>query len=136
MFLADCKAAGVSTKKFNKLKTITFSVLPGEISGVCIPHQKKVYIDAMTYNNYPEGLKLLVYHELGHCVLGLAHIPNPFGLAIMNPYLNFKDLDSYYDSWETMIMTLFSEIHPKLKDTNDCCPDFINDPCTHNGDKD
>lgn len=135
MFLADCKKTGISTKRFYKLESVTFSILPGAISGVCIPHQKKVYIDLMTYKNYPEGLRLLVYHELGHCAMGLAHIPNESGLAIMNPYLDFQNLDKYYSNWETLLMLHFSNLHPNLKDTNDCCPDMINDPCTHNGDK-
>ena len=136
MFLADCKKARLSTKKFYKLESITYSVLPGAISGVCIPRQKKVYIDAMTAANYPNGLKLLIYHELGHCAAGLAHIPNESGLAIMNPYLDFQDLDKYYDNWETLVIMLFSDMHPKLRGTaNDCCPDMITDPCTHSGHK-
>ncbi|MEK6828874.1 MAG: hypothetical protein AABY15_02025 [Nanoarchaeota archaeon] len=128
-FLLECKEAGVSTKRFYNLETITFSVLPGSITGVCIPSNHIVYIDAAAAKLFPNSLRVLIFHELGHCVLGLAHVPMEYGVAIMNPILDLENLDQYYDSWEIMLMILFSDIHPKIKEGDNCCPDIINDPC-------
>lgn len=127
-FLQECKNAGVSTKRFYNLKTITFSVLPLNITGVCIPKQKTVYIDVAVIKAYPKSLRVLIFHELGHCILGLAHMPSNYGLAIMNPMLDLENLNQYYDSWKSLLIMLFSDIHPKIKEAGSCCPD-IDDPC-------
>ncbi len=132
MFLSECKKAGVSTNNFYKLEKIMFSTLPESIVGVCIPQHKTLYIDALSAKSFPDAVKIIIFHELGHCVLGLAHIPEKNGLAIMNPELDLQNPDKYYKNWETLIIMLFSDLHPKIKDSNQCCPDIIEDPCTHN----
>lgn len=56
-----------------------------------------------------EELKGLVYHELGHCALGLDHTNGTKGHpTIMNPYLYHAMI--YIEFWEQMVSELFAAV--------------------------
>lgn len=50
-------------------------------------------------NSHPMALKELIYHELGHCLLGLDHVqPKPHSIMSPEMSLNGKWLTSNWDS--------------------------------------
>lgn len=54
-------------------------------------------------------LRGLIYHELGHCVLGLDHVVGTRSRpTIMNPYLYHAEL--YLEFWDQMLSDLFSTV--------------------------
>jgi hypothetical protein len=60
-------------------------------------------------NWFPEELRALLFHELGHCLLQLDH-PNPTrpptNPAIMNHRM--YPHQTYIDNWDTMVAELFT----------------------------
>lgn len=55
--------------------TIVFSQLPSNTGGLCFVGDKKIYISGVHYNDF-DNIQYAVYHELGHCVLGMEHRSN------------------------------------------------------------
>ncbi len=73
--------------------TAGFSDLETNIAGECVTNGpfREIIIDNQYWldiGDYDGLREQLVYHELGHCLLGLDHLPNMYGnipLSIMNP---------------------------------------------------
>ena len=69
--------------------------------GVCIPERNVILINSQILGN-EFLLKLVVYHELGHCVLGKRHICDR--ISIMNPNLEQYDLEEYEVLWNLLLV--------------------------------
>jgi len=67
------------------------------------------YGDIVLYNSFfklPKKLqKLVIYHELGHCVLGLWHVDH--GLDIMNSYLSKDNVYDIIENWDVLKTDMF-----------------------------
>lgn len=60
--------------------------MEGGVAGYCVPGDRIVINKEMWYLLTDSEKKVLMYHELGHCALGLDHTAEK-EIAIMNPYL-------------------------------------------------
>lgn len=99
----------------NRGLTIQFATLEqptalGEIIGECSNvgyNNDVVSIDSKFWNESDESTQfLLIYHELGHCLLGEGHIADPS--AIMNALINSPE--AYYNTdLPAMLNELFSD---------------------------
>lgn len=96
--------------------------LPNVIGG-CSVEDGIVVIDQSIVT--ASAIKLIVYHELGHCVLLLDH-DDMNRLSIMNSRLRINDTHFYFDSWETLVENMFKS---KNKFEGMCCPYDEADPC-------
>jgi len=107
----------LNTNKIKKI-SITFKVLDSDLDGECEIHvhsnrltgkvlatYRMVYINT---NHWPKfnyiSKKLLIYHELGHCDLGLDHT---YENTIMNPYA--IDYNTFLISPDYYLNLLFNE---------------------------
>ena len=52
--------------------SVSFAELDDGIAGICIPSQGTVIISPI-FRDSTNNLEELIYHELGHCVLGMEH---------------------------------------------------------------
>ena len=53
----------------------------------------------------PWLLRFVIYHELGHCILGYNHVCDR--IAIMNPAINFYPRELYSLVWEGLVRDFF-----------------------------
>ena len=51
--------------------------------------------------------EVLVYHELGHCILDYNHICDR--MAIMNPAINFYPIELYQQMWDRLVEDFFDK---------------------------
>jgi len=60
-------------------------------------------------NWYPDELRALIFHELGHCLLQLEH-PNPTRPSTDPAIMNYQmyRLSIYQSNWDTMVTELFA----------------------------
>lgn len=91
---------------------INFEPLKGTVVGVCfyIPSGNEIFIDPVYWNNVNENKKrILILHELGHCVLNRRHKNdrhNGVHLSLMNEtVINGSDYNEYYDFYHTELLT-------------------------------
>jgi hypothetical protein len=108
--------------RFKKLESVAFvdatTIQNGEPgaenrAGVCYVWSDqynrihKTQIQVLNIEWDPKVLEGLIYHELGHCVLGLDHVQggknNP---KMMNPYVYYAEL--YLEYWQQMVDELFT----------------------------
>lgn len=78
--------------------------------GLCYTKNKRIYIDKRKWGmkNYVQK-KVLIYHELGHCILNLEHnnMKNNFcPESIMHPYC-VSYSRCYEDKWDDYLEELF-----------------------------
>jgi hypothetical protein len=94
-FKKDAKKYKVNAQ-FTDL-TITFSPFSlGQAAATCYPALNTIYVSREELNVFDEsGKKVLIYHELGHCVLGRLHETHIYKTenlncpkSIMFPYLD------------------------------------------------
>ena len=69
--------------------------------GVCIPHKKTILINRQIIGD-EFLLKLVVYHELGHCMLGKGHICSR--ISLMNPTMEMYSIREYEELWNVLLM--------------------------------
>ena len=82
--------------------TIRFTFLLGMSDGLCDPLFATIFLDLAAWEGYgPERRELLVFHELGHCVLGLPH--SEFGIMAPEGY----EVDTYQNHRRDWIDTMF-----------------------------
>jgi hypothetical protein len=65
---------------------------------------KEIHIHSSARGSYIHVQKKLMYHELGHCLLGKDHVDDP--TSIMYPFLNPYDVDT----WESKVDELFQPL--------------------------
>ena len=87
-----------SFHRFDSIVSINFPT-PG-ILGYCDKETKVIYISKTVIDN-PFLVKMVVYHELGHCILGYEHTCDR--LSIMNPSLNYFPEELYYMCWDLLV---------------------------------
>lgn len=114
-FVSDAAKSGIDLSG-NQGIIIQFATLEqqdnlGEIIGECSNPgygNNTVSIDTNFWNVAGQtGQKILMYHELGHCVLSEGHVSDPD--AIMNPLLNNPEAYYTQSDWSDMLSQLFSE---------------------------
>ena len=93
-----------SFHRFDSIVSINFPT-PG-ILGYCDKETKVIYISKTVIDN-PFLVKMVVYHELGHCILEYDHICDR--MAIMNPALNFYPRELYQSMWDRLVEDFFDK---------------------------
>ena len=90
-FVEDCKKYKLDYSSIYTLDSIyVVDFKTREILGLCTDDNCFVMISNAPMNDWNK--RLLVYHELGHCVLGFEHRCSlDGGLLIMNPIINIVD---------------------------------------------
>ena len=84
--------------RFDSIVTINFPI-PG-VLGYCDKETKVVYISRNVIDD-PFLVRMVVYHELGHCILGYEHTCDK--LSIMNPSLNYFPEELYRLCWDILV---------------------------------
>jgi hypothetical protein len=106
LYVADFK------KDFDVQETapILFSFETGDYHGFCDHATGAVFVNYWHFQSLkPINKKELIYHELGHCTLGLRHV---FGrLSIMRPV----EYSATEDNWRYLLeeMKILRAIHEK-----------------------
>ena len=116
-FLLECKKNKIEYSNFLKLDSVTFSKLGyplGRCSCTWIKshgHDKCDIILNQRIKN-SDIVKLITFHELGHCILKKKHVCDR--LSIMNPYIKFEasEYNKYYENWNSLSKNLFLENEP------------------------
>ena len=110
-FLYDCgELHGADVSKISKLKYIRYGDPTTEAKpfriGVCYSNRNKngsIVKSRIVVEKLKSKIRLkaLIYHELGHCVMGFPHAPQePY--SIMSPAIKSKD--SYYEEhWDDLV---------------------------------
>lgn len=114
-FIVDANQAGLNIKSERGI-IIQFAALEaknslGEVIGDCITYSNgfnTVNIDTDFWNNASDPAKMiLMYHELGHCVLYEKHVPS--NSAIMNAVINNPLFVYSSTTWPGMLNVLFAD---------------------------
>ena len=113
-FLADCQRH-LHTHKCNQLILLTVKVQklpePDQL-GVCYTyyspneHVRNIYIDPSIVGTAQQ--KLVVYHELAHCIFEMDHYDTK--VDIMNSYTYEQKALWIYDNWDFFLKAMFSRI--------------------------
>lgn len=111
-FLADARKWHADTHLLNRLTEITYDEVPvaegkNEVTvGVCemTLNYSVIHISKKASKN---ELKLLLYHELGHCVLGLDHTERDSN-TIMQPVM-IPDKEWIERNWDWLVQDLFAQ---------------------------
>lgn len=85
--------------------------LSGEQVGYCMAPVRIVISKKFWQDSDYIEKKNLIYHELGHCALGLDHTASET-LAIMNPYLLPPRLAQ--KNWETLVREMFVDARSRV----------------------
>lgn len=130
-FVQDAAARGVQIQVNTQIIFGNPASIAGEadVIGVCLyaPDQGRIIIDRSFWNSAPdEYRKMVIYHELGHCVLGREHNPltelvvngtwrAELPMSIMNPSApSDGEIEAGGPGYEkTLIDELFSKTMPK-----------------------
>lgn len=106
-FIKDCIANGINYNGLYNFDSISY--IPVEnpnLLGLCYPEKRAVFI--FKNSNYTSfSLACVVYHELGHCVLGFSHKCGTRPL-IMNPITQLENMEDYPD-WEVLVADYFKD---------------------------
>jgi hypothetical protein len=116
-FIADANKAGIPLQdgQSTTIKFFDSSQMDnlGEVIGECDDigwGGSNILIDSDFWKLSPPAIQqILLYHELGHCILDEIHVTNP--MAIMNALIN--NPEEYYTStidMEIMVSGLFQEV--------------------------
>lgn len=100
LFNSDLKELGLRQYDFSNTTMIKTKMLNG-INGICDNRRKVDSLPIYIYinkNNLPYGeiTTSLIYHELGHCLLGLKHSSYGFMTNPMTVYKITKDERLFY----------------------------------------
>lgn len=114
-FISDANTAGLNLS-VNQGITMQFTTLGqpdglGEVIGECMSvgyGNSTINIDPTFWNESGiEGQTLLIYHELGHCVLNEVHTTDQEN--IMYPIINYPE-QYYVADWSVLTSKLFSQV--------------------------
>ncbi len=78
----------------------------GTVIGYCIPYKRMAISEAFWKRATPAEKLTLIYHELGHCALGLDHYDDTHD--IMNTYLLPGDIADH--KWDQLVSQLFTRV--------------------------
>ena len=133
-FFAEAKKRKIDISKFAKIDSIKYGLYPeakDTIVGIC---QKKLLgkriIGIKPGIRDPKKIRIILFHELGHCIFDLGHVPSKT-LSIMNPKLKLDHIEIYDWFWPELINQYFTlsqekkvpgEISlPDFRSKSDCC---------------
>jgi len=107
----ECVVRGIRyNKEISKLDSILYSPLEIEYWGKC--YGNKIIINSNSIKADDEFLlKLVLFHELGHCAFGYDHYE--LGEDIMNSILPKSQIILYHYFWDILINDYFSRYIPK-----------------------
>ena len=115
-WLKDCdKYKPMGWEVYNMFDSILVDdMMEYNMLGICIPSRNVILINREVLSN---GflLKLVVYHELGHCILHKSHICDR--ISIMNPNMEQYDIEEYEILWNGLLVEYFGGVGircPKL----------------------
>ena len=92
-------------REFSKFDSIVVEDFPDDhILGYCDDYSGKIMISRSVVGD-PWLLRFVVYHELGHCILGYNHVCDR--IAIMNPAINFYPRELYDLVWDGLVRDFF-----------------------------
>lgn len=83
-----------------------------DVAGKCIEYSDgstKIIIDGPTWVSISDiNRERLIYHEMGHCALGLPHVDQTLEPELMTPTLREILSSDYVDDYDYIIRTLFN----------------------------
>lgn len=71
-----------------------------------------IRVNSKLLTDYYLFKKILLYHECGHCFLGLQHVT---GYEIMNPHIPIADVDFYFDNTRLELVKHMLDASPNFK---------------------
>lgn len=78
-----------------------------DVIGLCVVfNDRKIYLRDDLYSNNSLTFKALVWHELGHCLLDLGHVPEADESSLMNPTIPGEY--QVAQSWPYFVSNLFN----------------------------
>lgn len=101
----EAQKRNIDISKLYQLDSIVIQEFPTPNTlGMCYLGQRKIGIIAPTgqasqFSKF--HYLVIIYHELGHCVLGRHHTCDR--LAIMNPHLPVSDMKPHFVYWEYIV---------------------------------
>lgn len=111
LFIADAQSFGVGCYYIDRI--ILAEVADDKIAGYC-HYNNKIIIDSTFWKHATEAERLvLVYHELGHCALGLDHTAET-ETEIMNPYVLHGSVVRRY--WDELRYRMFEQAKKQQAD--------------------
>lgn len=121
-FLQECETRRTDcTESLNRIKSIRVTEIPDintkddeVVIGLCYDNifNRRIEINKEIIGKSYTYIRVLVYHELGHCAYDLDHDKDP--KAIMAA--NMPDMWVIIKNWEDMVMDLFGAIQQKHGD--------------------
>ena len=99
-WIQGCKSRKIPWKReVARMDSILFDSLESGYWGKC--YGDKIVVNSIDIDTTDEFLiKLIMYHELGHCAFGYTH--DDMGIAIMNTYLPSDKIIAYRWFWELL----------------------------------
>lgn len=121
-FMLDCEARRTDcAKKLGRISSITVATIPDEnpndnelVVGLCYDRffTHRIEINKEIINKPDMYLRVLMYHEIGHCAYGLDHEKEPD--MIMSPMM--PGLLTLLQHWSSMVTDFFATIQEKHGD--------------------
>jgi len=101
----DALDRGVDISGIYELDSITLKTFPyPHVLGMCYYTDSKIAIvkpEGPAANFSKFHYLMIIYHELGHCVLKKLHTCNKIG--IMNPSFKVNNVQPYFINWEYLV---------------------------------
>lgn len=104
-FVVDCPEA--VPESLHRLEWVTPDAnWDPNVMGYCIPVAGEIVLDEQYKSSPPIIQRLLIYHELGHCIAGLEHVDK--GYEIMSPELDINAPAYYTRAWNSLVYNMCS----------------------------
>lgn len=106
-WIEGCKTRKIPWRReVSRMDSILFSPLEEGYWGKCFGD--RIVVNSMDIDTMDQFLiKLIMYHELGHCAFGYTH--DDMGVAIMNTYLPSDKIVVYMWFWELLEKQYFDQ---------------------------
>ena len=97
----DCKHYNIRYKRLlSKIDSIVYRELPPGYWGLCEGDGTTIISNVISPDDYVL-LRMVIYHELGHCALDYGHI-DEYGINIMNSALDVNDVPLFNYLWDVL----------------------------------
>ena len=113
-WVAECKTRKIPWRReVARMDSILFAPLEEGYWGKCFGD--RIVVNSHDIDTMDQFLiKLIMYHELGHCAFGYTH--DDMGIAIMNTYLPSDKIIAYRWFWELLEKQYFDQYQlPKTR---------------------
>ena len=94
-------------QRINTVEIVFEEFETDQYAGFCDYDSNRVRINSKSFDDWaPYFPEMVVYHELGHCILGLPH-----STGIMAPFFGLPEYQDYLDNREDRIEELFEDFY-------------------------